>query len=430
MPRSPARNGGTRLPPRPRLSGNESHYLASASGSQTDGADAGGESSSSSSESDFDVVRNLGDRLNLDSVSLLSRRYARGSNNEDFANAVGGGERGRGDQVLVKKRSSSPRALRGHANSSAYSRERSWGSALLDTLEGHSHSASRDRRRPASPISNSFRTSRVSIRGRPARPSPEEEKREPSPPLTLDSIRPGWSSPFPLFHIRRSLIFEVVILVVPLSFALYRVWSMQPTALFPSIPAVPLYALAVYTVAVPFIALFRREGHYFKAPFTDERGYRNPALADDGIAVALTLPVLLATATWWEVYSSADATGLGVGLPGIRSLVDVWESNGVRAASSPKLAQNFDLAALGHPIERARTLFRARYELVLLTSLNAVTLLLHLVLARTVFRVENLPRSNTKRFFGFMAVSATISTAAWALLTIADYRMEGKSPFA
>lgn len=410
------------------MSGNESQYLASASGSQTDGADAGGESSSSSSESDLEVVRNLGDRLNLDSVSLLTRRYARGSN-EDFVHAVGGGgERGRGDQVLVKKRSSSPRALRGHANSSAYTRERSWGSALLDTLEGHSHSASRERRRPASPISNAFRTSRASGRVRPARPSPEEEKREPTPPLTLDSIRPGWSSPFPLFHIRRSLIFEVVILVVPLSFALYRVWSMQPTALFPSIPAVPLYALAAYTLAVPFIALFRREGHYFKAPFTDERGYRNPALADDGIAVALTLPILLATATWWEVYSSADATGLGVGLPGIRSLVDVWEANGIRASSSPKLASNLDLSAFSRPVETARTLFRARYELVLLTSLNAVTLLLHLVLARTIFRVENLPRSNTKRFFGFMAVAATISTAMWALLTIADYRTEGRLP--
>jgi hypothetical protein len=204
---------------------------------------------------------------------------------------------------------------------------------------------------------------------------------------------------------------------------------MHPTALFPSIPAVPLYSLAAYTLAVPLIALFRREGHYFKAPFTDERGYRNPTLADDGIAVALTLPILLATATWWEVYSSADATGLGVGLPGIRSLVDVWEANGVRAASSPKLAQNFDLSALRHPIEQARTLFRARYELVLLTSLNAVTLLLHLVLAWTIFRVENLPRSNTKRFFGFMAVAATISTAVWALLTIADHRTEGKSRF-
>lgn len=203
---------------------------------------------------------------------------------------------------------------------------------------------------------------------------------------------------------------------------------MHPTALFPSIPAVPLYSLAAYTLAVPLIALFRREGHYFKAPFTDERGYRNPTLADDGIAVALTLPILLATATWWEVYSSADATGLGVGLPGIRSLVDVWEANGVRAASSPKLAQNFDLSALRHPIEQARTLFRARYELVLLTSLNAVTLLLHLVLAWTIFRVENLPRSNTKRFFGFMAVAATISTAVWALLTIADHRTEGRLP--
>jgi hypothetical protein len=44
------------------------------------------------------------------------------------------------------RRSPKSRALRGHANSSAYARERSWGSALLDTLEGHSHSAWRSLR--------------------------------------------------------------------------------------------------------------------------------------------------------------------------------------------------------------------------------------------------------------------------------------------
>ncbi|GAA5975779.1 hypothetical protein JCM10908_005278 [Rhodotorula pacifica] len=430
-PRSPARDGGViRPPPRPRVSGNESHYLASASGSQTDGADGGGESSSSSSaasDSELDIVRRLGDRLSVDSASLLTRRYARGE--AEAHTPTKAGDRGRGDQVLVKKRSSSPRALRGHARGSAPTRERSWGSALLDTLEGNLHSGSRERRRPASPnVHASTRASRVSARGRPARPSPDEEKREPTPPLTLDSIRPGWSSPFPLFHIRRSLVFEVVIMVLPLSFALFRVWSMRPSALFPSIPAMPIRALALYILAIPFIALFRRDGHYFMAPFTDERGYRNPTLADDGIAVALSLPILLATATWWEVYSSADATGQGVGLPGIRPLIDVWEANGVRALESVKLAPSFDLSTLSQPLERARTLFRARYELVLLTSLNAATLLLHLVLARTVLRIERLPRSNTKRFFGFMAVAATISTAVWALLTAATYRLKGGIP--
>lgn len=446
--RSPARNAAARstppLPPPPqppahhhhsRASGNESHYyLASASGSQTDGADEGGESScsgSSSSESEaVDSARTFGDRLNVDSVSLLGRRYARGRAAEDSPApagfVLGVGEMGRGDRVLVKKRSSSPRALRGHAHASASARERSWGSALLDTLEGNSHSGSRERRRPASPTVHTVRTSRASGRGKPAKPSPEEEKREPTPPLTLDAIRPGWSSPFPLFHIRRSLILEAVILVVPLGFALYRVWSMRPSALFPSVPAIPIYALAAYTVAIPFIALFRRDGHYFKAPFTDERGYRDPALADDGIAVALVLPILLATATWWEVYSTADATGRGVGLPGIRPLIDVWEANGVHASGSARLPPSFNLAALSQPVERARTLFRARYELVLLTSLNAVTLLLHLALARTVLRIENLPTSNTKRFFGFMAVSGAISSAVWALLTVANHRTEGK----
>lgn len=417
-----------RPPSRIRLDRHDSYYLASASGSQTDGADAGGESSSgSSSESEIEVARRFGDRLSADSLSLLTRRYAAASS--DASTRLDVGARGRDEHVLLKKRSTSPRSLRSHGGSSVSQKERSWGSALLETLEGPSHSGSRERRRPASPTVAGIKTARGSARIRPARPSPEEEKREPSPPLTMDSIRPGWS-PFPLFHIRRNLIFEVVILVVPLSFALLRIWSMRPGPVFLSIPSVPLYALALYTAAIPFIALFRREGHYFKAPFTDERGYRNASHADDGIAVALTLPILLATATWWDVYRSAnDQPQSGVGLPGIRTLVDVWEANGVSARTSPRLGAEFDLPALSAPIERARTLFRARYELVLLTSLNAVTLLLHLALARTVLRIEKLPRSNTRRFFGFMAVAAGISTSIWAVLTWIGHSSQGRQLF-
>lgn len=424
-PRSPVRDVPVRPPIRGTSYAADSYYMASASGSQTDAADAGGESSSSS-ESETEAARAFGDRLSPDSLALLSRRYASAVSGLD---ARLQGEGRKGDHILLKKRSSSPRTLRGnqanHGTGATTTRERSWGSALLETLEGNSHSSSRERRRPASPTVAGAKPPRNAGRARPGRVSPDEEKREPSPPLTMDSIRPGWS-PFPHFHIRRSLIFEVVILVVPLGSALLRIASMQPSDIFPSIPAMPMYTLGIYTLAIPFIALFRREGHYFKAPFTDERGYRNAALADDGIAVALTLPILLATATWWDTYRTADATGAGVGLRGIRSLVDVWEANGVRASLSPRLPPDFDLSALSQPIERARSLFRARYELVLLTLLNAATLLLHLVLARTLFRIERLPQSNTKRFFGFMALTLTVSTAVWAGLHIVD-RSYGQS---
>ncbi|GAA6051494.1 hypothetical protein JCM3770_004561 [Rhodotorula araucariae] len=409
--------------------GQESHYMASASGSQTDGVDGEPESSSGESDGDDAVLRARffgGESLlfDTDTASLGTQQDGRRLSTpvQQWA-----GERGRGEHLLVQKRSASSSSFRSNGSGSSGQKERSWGSALLDTLEGTSHG--KDRKRPSSPVVHMLRGTRSTPRSRSSRGTPEPPPvREPSPPLTLDSIRPGWTSPFPLYHIRGSLVFEVVILLIPLLFALFRLYTMVPTAVFPSIPGLPFAALILFILSVPFIALFRREGHYFKAPFTDERGYRDSKYADDGVAAALTLPFLLACAVWWDTYATADATGRGVGIEGVRSLVDVWEANGVTAASSPRLASSFDPAVLTAPIERARTLFRARYELVLLTALNAACLLLHLALARTLFRIERLPRSNAKRFFGFMGVATTLSAGIWAVFAMCDWFFEGDLP--
>ncbi|TNY21389.1 dolichol kinase [Rhodotorula diobovata] len=421
--------------------------MASASGSQTDGADGENESTSSESDADEAVLRAriFGEGFpGFDGAESGSGGSGTGGGGGGGGMAAAiqqqhdarrlsappqqwAGERGRGEHVLVKKRSTSPGTVRGTGGAGSAHRERSWGSALLDTLEGHSQN--KERRRPVSPSLHPARGGRTVPRNRPSKVMPDPPAaREPSPPLTLDSIRPGWS-PFPLYHIRRSLVFEVVILLIPLLFALWRLYSMVPTAVFPSIPAVPLGALLVFALAVPFISLFRREGHYFKAPFTDERGYRDPKYADDGVAAALVLPVLLASAVWWDTYATADDTGRGVGLEGIRSLVDVWEANGIHATSSPRLDRaSFDPAVLSAPLERARALFQARYELVLLTALNAACLLLHLALARTLFRIERLPKSNTKRFFGFMGVATTLSAGVWAVFALCNWLVEGGVP--
>ncbi|BGP14302.1 dolichol kinase [Rhodosporidiobolus nylandii] len=358
------------------------------------------------------------------------------------------GERGRGEQVLVQKRSLSPSALRGKGKGKAdasgrsggagghgLEKERSWASQLLDTLEGHhahsshsSHHSAKDRRRPSSPSMHSLppsqRSSRSSPRPRhpsslvassqtagrtsPSSPSPSGSRAD-SPPLTLDSLTPGSWNPFPLFHIRHHLTLEVVVLVSPLLFALYRLspLSMVPTAIFPSIPTLPLSLLLLFALSIPFLALFRRPDSAFAPPFTDARGYRAPEQADDGVAAALVLPILLSAAVWWDTYSRADGLGGGVGLEGIKGMTEVWEAHGIHSSSLPASAS----AALHTPLAQARALFTARYELVLLTALNAAVLLVHLALAKTVLRIEWLPKSNTKRFFGFMGLATGVSAA-------------------
>ncbi|GAA5821323.1 hypothetical protein JCM10212_006779 [Sporobolomyces blumeae] len=402
--------------------GVDSYYMASASGSQTDGGDGADEESSSESELDDDLVR----KRMVGPEGLFARHGVDERDRRWAGSLVVGDLGGRGGHVLVEKRSLSPGAMRERYSSAGGAgvetrRERSWGTALLETLEGPHH-ASRGKRRPSSPAVSSARHARPSPRGRTKGAQGDSPPREPSPPLTIDSLNSSYN-PFSNFHIRTHLIFEVTILVLPLLFALYRLYTMTPTATFPQIPFVPFRSLLVLALAVPFISLFRREGHYFKAPFTDERGYRDPKLADDGVAAALVLPILLATAVWWETYSNADGAGGGVGLEGIRSLVEVWEANGIRASS---VASDVDLSLLASPLEGARALFHARHQLVLLTCLNAICLLVHLVLARTVFRIESLPKNNTKRFFGFMAVALGVSTAIWGAFTTWNWLIDGK----
>ncbi|GAA5954161.1 hypothetical protein JCM21900_006948 [Sporobolomyces salmonicolor] len=421
-PTSAHSNHASRPPPRGRGHGNgaESYYMASASGSQTEGADGTDESSESELDEEVLRARIFGD----------GGFFAEGSLGTDGRCLSGSGwpvagDTGRGGHVLVQKRSLSPAGWREKGHAAASQKERSWGSALLDTLEGNSHSY-KERRRPATSATSSFRPTRLSSRTRPTRPSPDPPPRPPSPPLTIDSIQSTYN-PFHLFDIRTNLIFEVVILLLPLLFALFRLYNMTPTAVFPSVPALPFRSLLLFTLAVPFIALFRREGHYFKAPFTDERGYRDPRSADDGVAAALTLPMLLASAVFWDTYSNADGTGRGVGLEGIRPLVEVWEAHGVHA-SNPSHLLSVDPSILSSPLEAARALFQARYELVLLTALNAVCLLIHLAMARTVFRIERLPKSNTKRFFGFMGVAISVSLFIWAAFSAWNWWVPGGLP--
>lgn len=421
--------------------------MASASGSQTD--KAGGYSTSSESEDSGVEQEVLNAGVSSGKSTAGSFRETVEGLGEDVKRLGGSkwgwaGERGRGEHVLVEKRSLSPSSLRGKSGFRRLSGvmtqqeagptgqlqgERSWATALLDTLEGNSHHhnhPARDRRKGSSPSSNSApfpRSARSSPRPRTAahpsgRTSPDVAPRPrlPSPPLTIDSIRSTWN-PFPHFHIRQNLVLEVTVLVVPLLFALYRLWSMTPTTVFPHIPSLPFELLLLFTVSVPFLALLRRPESAFHPPFTDARGYRDPSQADDGVAGALSLPVLLASAVWYDTYARADGLGGGVGIDGVKSLVHVWEASGIQATRLDAA----QVEALSSPLQAARALFTARYELVLLTFLNAVVLLIHLALSKTILRIDKLPKSNAKRFFGFMGLATAISTFVGISFALWDY---------
>ncbi|KAK4701667.1 hypothetical protein P7C70_g4560, partial [Phenoliferia sp. Uapishka_3] len=369
---------------------------ASASGSQTDGhSGADEESSSDEIEGDFVTVFAEGGR----SPAFTIKGSAMVVGTRSFA-----GDAGRGEHVLVDRKSLAPRDSSQEKRLSWDGiRSGQWSSTLFD---GPTKAVTKRRSSPSLPLRK--------VQRRPLMDIP----RPPTPPLTFDSIQPTYN-PFALFHIRWELLAEVVLLDSALVFALYRLHSMRPSSLYPSLTPLPIASLSMLAFLLPFISLFRRPTSYFKVPFTDERGYRDPKAADDGIATALVLPVLLASACLWDTYSTLSPA-VAIGFDNIAPLVKVWTSSGLLPVPQTPAS-----ALLGTPLASARALLQARHELVLLTALNAAVLVGQLILSKTFLRIDRLPSSNTKRFFGSMTMSGMVSLGIYLTCAAWDWGVKG-----
>lgn len=381
--------------------------MASASGSQTDGH-SGADEESSSEEIDDDG----GDYLHLFNTGRRHSAFVmEGDGGAAAARRALAGDGGRGEHVLVERRSFALKEAARGVNDKRMSwdglRTGQWGATLFD---GPTKVTTPKRRSSPS----------LAPKGKPRRP-PQDVPRPPTPPLTFDSIQSTYN-PFPHFNIRWNLVPEVVLLVSALAVALYRLDSMVPSSTYPTIRSLPIISLSLLAAAIPFIAIGRRPSSYLKVPFTDERGYRDPKAADDGVAAALVLPILLASACYWDTYSE-PSPATSIRLQNIAPLVEVWAASGVHAVPpSPATA------LLGSPLETARALLQARHQLVLLTALNAAVLISHFVLAATVLKIERLPKSNTKRFFGFMTLSGIVTTGIYLVFVAWDWGVKGALP--
>ncbi|SCV74152.1 BQ2448_6584 [Microbotryum intermedium] len=320
------------------------------------------------------------------------------------AHVVAPGEGGRGGHVLIERKAPTSH----HAGQGSL-----WGNALLDSLDSAAASA---KRRASSPIisNRSGRPTPLSKPGRKSSRAPAEiDSGESTPPLTLDSIHSTYN-PFAMYQIRTVLIPEVTLLVVALLFAVYRLYSANPTTATPRVPRLPLISLLGIAATVPFFALFRRSTSYYKVPFTDERGYRDPQAADDGVTAGVVLPILLACACFWDTYSSANKDPKKMTLGGISPLVEIWEASGIKAKHNQ--AVDFKPSTLSDFALTTGTLLKARHDLVVFTMINAAVLVLHLFISMTVLQVDRLPLGNAKRFFGSMSLAAVISVSLYSTL--------------
>lgn len=280
--------------------------------------------------------------------------------------------------------------VNGHANA----RRQSSG-----LLEGVSFGAASRRRGSPSSFDNGHRP---------------EMKRTASPqPLSvasaLDYAAPdGGGKGFPF---RLDLLPEVSLLTGALVYAAYRLENLPPSSPIASklLDPIPISPLIMLIIAIPCISLFRprSKSPNYMFPFTDERGYRTPSTTDDGFAAGATIPVLLSAAFLWDalVRGQEDDPTLG----GVRLLTEVWQAAGLMP---PEIPQGEKLPSLHD------TIVVSRISLLLSTSINSFVLMLHILLSRTVLKVERLPTSNTKRFFGALALSSSVSFFLWALLAL------------
>ena len=224
---------------------------------------------------------------------------------------------------------------------------------------------------------------------------------------------------------RLDVLLEVTVLTISLALACYRISSLPVARRLP--PAAPMLVL---TVILPFMTLFRRSAPstHLMVPFTDERGYRARAAADDGFAAGVALPVLLASGVVWDGYVSA-CNGQLAGLEGIRTLSDMWETAGLnRSMASIPAPTTFFSSTSSSVTADHIVLLDARICLLVMMTLNSFVLILHLILARTVLRVNWLPLNNTKRFFGALALSTSLSALSAATVVICRHYGHGMSP--
>jgi hypothetical protein len=270
----------------------------------------------------------------------------------------------RSDRVLVeRKQSSSPGFAWASASPNRHSQyppvHRSHTLHAKDTL------SSRRRQSPAPPVSDA----------------------PPGSPLAPSFARTSNSGGF---RFRSSLLPEVSVLVLALVLAIDR---LRPVLSLPS-----LVGLAGITIITPTVALFRRPGdpkHYLMVPFTDARGYRDALSADDGFAVGVSLPVLLAAGVLWDV---ARPTGASQRFPNVPAL---WTETD---------------EAEGRAVLRA-----ARVDLFALMILNSFVLVIDLILARTWLQRDRVTENNTRRFFGAAGMAASVSSAVALCIKLLSY---------
>lgn len=202
---------------------------------------------------------------------------------------------------------------------------------------------------------------------------------------------------------------EVALLTYALALSAHRLSTLHHSALV-HLDLTPLHVLIV---ALPFVALIRpvRWSPYFMVPFTDERGYRSVGQVDDGFAVGLSIPIILASAFLCDILPASNE----LGFPDIRPITDIWQ-------------KVFDLPAPSLSFDARSIMIKARASLLQIVVINAYVFLLQIVLAQTFLRPHNVSKNNNQRLIAATVLALVTSTLLLVTIYILRFLSLGEWP--
>ncbi|KNE98632.1 hypothetical protein PSTG_08183 [Puccinia striiformis f. sp. tritici PST-78] len=143
---------------------------------------------------------------------------------------------------------------------------------------------------------------------------------------------------------------------------------------------------------------------YARVPFTDQRGYRDSRIADDGLVLAIGIPLILASTLYLTSSSTTTTTTI--------HLMQIWNR-------SPKLIHNEQLLSYTQS-DYLNSLCSARLDLLGFTILNLYSLLLDISLSvlseKYYYRINNSVRlvgSTIKSLLVSIIFSVALSMGWW-----------------
>lgn len=225
--------------------------------------------------------------------------------------------------------------------------------------------------------------------------------------------------------IKPSSISESILILLGLLLAWYRLNQI----IIPfSSSSDPIHLLSFFIIIFISIVSLRHRAQpgdqagfntYFRVPFTDARGYRDPAQADDGLAIGLGLPLIVSSAVLYSIIkqisihnlSSFSSSSQPPTHPLLHQthLLQLWSNSHSNHFNASIPSHHHQHHSKLHQLILNR-LLQARLDLFSFTIINLFSLLLDLALASLAHRLAYLPINNSTRFFGSTLKSSLIAS--------------------